>query len=134
MNQFPDTLLGDPSRRMRYYDPIRNEYYFDRHRHSFEAIIYYYQSGGRLRRPSNIPLDVFSEEIHFFELGEAVIEKFREDEGFACATENYLPSNSLQRKLWLLFEYPESSRNARYFNPNLLLLSRSIIKGFLPLG
>ena len=43
LNQFPDTLLGDPSRRVRYFDPVRNEYYFDRHRNCFEAIIYYYQ-------------------------------------------------------------------------------------------
>lgn len=77
LNQFPDTLLGDPSRRIRYYDPVRNEYYFDRHRNCFEAIIYYYQSGGRLRRPVNVPLDVFSEEIQFYELGEYAITKFR---------------------------------------------------------
>ena len=77
LNQFPDTLLGDPSRRIRFYDPVRNEYYFDRHRNCFEAIIYYYQSGGRLRRPVNVPLDVFSEEIQFYELGEYAITKFR---------------------------------------------------------
>lgn len=77
LNQFPDTLLGDPSRRIRFFDPIRNEYYFDRHRNCFEAIIYYYQSGGRLRRPANVPLDVFSEEIQFYELGEYAINKFR---------------------------------------------------------
>ena len=46
LNQFPDTLLGDPSRRIRYFDPVRNEYYFDRHRNCFEAIIYYYQVKG----------------------------------------------------------------------------------------
>ena len=45
LNQFPDTLLGDPSRRIRYFDPLRNEYFFDRNRPSFDAILYYYQSG-----------------------------------------------------------------------------------------
>lgn len=49
--QFPETLLGDPKKRMRYFDPLRNEYFFDRNRPSFDAILYYYQSGGRLRRP-----------------------------------------------------------------------------------
>lgn len=82
LNQFPDTLLGDPARRIRYFDPLRNEYFFDRNRPSFDAILYYYQSGGRLRRPVNVPLDVFSEEIKFYELGEPAISKFREDEGF----------------------------------------------------
>merc|ERR1719295_2147091 len=113
LNQFPDTLLGDPSRRVRYFDPVRNEYYFDRHRNCFEAIIYYYQSGGRLRRPVNVPLDVFSEEIQFYELGEYAITKFREDEGFIKEEEKPLPTNDLQRKVWLLFEYPESSQHAR---------------------
>ena len=85
---------------------MHNEYFFDRHRNCFEAIIYYYQSGGRLRRwqpafnepnyhplimqlwqlynplyvsrrPVNVPLDIFSEEIQFYELGESAITKFR---------------------------------------------------------
>ncbi|XP_076649506.1 potassium voltage-gated channel protein Shaker isoform X6 [Halictus rubicundus] len=113
LNQFPDTLLGDPSRRIRYFDPLRNEYFFDRNRPSFDAILYYYQSGGRLRRPVNVPLDVFSEEIKFYELGELATNKFREDEGFIKEEEKPLPTHELQRKVWLLFEYPESSQGAR---------------------
>ncbi|XP_037814552.1 potassium voltage-gated channel protein Shaker isoform X4 [Lucilia sericata] len=113
LNQFPDTLLGDPARRLRYFDPLRNEYFFDRSRPSFDAILYYYQSGGRLRRPVNVPLDVFSEEIKFYELGDQAINKFREDEGFIKEEERPLPDNENQRKVWLLFEYPESSQAAR---------------------
>ncbi|XP_026670015.1 potassium voltage-gated channel protein Shaker isoform X10 [Ceratina calcarata] len=113
LNQFPDTLLGDPNRRIRYFDPLRNEYFFDRNRPSFDAILYYYQSGGRLRRPVNVPLDVFSEEIKFYELGELATNKFREDEGFIKEEEKPLPSHEFQRKVWLLFEYPESSQGAR---------------------
>ncbi|XP_022241010.1 potassium voltage-gated channel protein Shaker isoform X2 [Limulus polyphemus] len=113
LNQFPDTLLGDPTRRIRYFDPLRNEYFFDRNRPSFDAILYYYQSGGRLRRPVNVPLDVFAEEIKFYELGEGAFNKFREDEGFIKEEEKPLPSHELQQKMWLLFEYPESSQGAR---------------------
>ncbi|CAH2035860.1 unnamed protein product, partial [Iphiclides podalirius] len=113
LNQFPETLLGDPARRIRYFDPLRNEYFFDRNRPSFDAILYYYQSGGRLRRPVNVPLDVFSEEIKFYELGEQATNKFREDEGFIKEEEKPLPANERQRKIWLLFEYPESSQAAR---------------------
>ncbi|XP_040193334.1 potassium voltage-gated channel subfamily A member 3-like [Rana temporaria] len=111
--QFPDTLLGDPKKRMRYFDPLRNEYFFDRNRPSFDAILYYYQSGGRIRRPVNVPIDIFSEEIRFYELGEEAMEKFREDEGFIREEERPLPSNDFQRQVWLLFEYPESSGPAR---------------------
>jgi hypothetical protein len=81
-------LLGDPQRRLRYFDPLRNEYFFDRNRPSFDAILYYYQSNGRLRRPVNVPLDVFTEEIKFFELGEEAFNKFREDEGLNKSDKN----------------------------------------------
>ncbi|KAK9526002.1 hypothetical protein VZT92_016662 [Zoarces viviparus] len=111
--QFPSTLLGDPRKRMRFFDPLRNEYFFDRNRPSFDAILYYYQSGGRLRRPVNVPVDIFMEEITFYELGEEVIENFKEDEGFIKEEERPLPENEFQRQVWLLFEYPESSGPAR---------------------
>ncbi|XP_077399410.1 potassium voltage-gated channel subfamily A member 1-like isoform X2 [Vanacampus margaritifer] len=110
---FPDTLLGNPKKRMRYFDPLRNEYFFDRNRPSFDAILYYYQSGGRLRRPVNVPLDMFSEEIKFYELGAEAMEKFREDEGFIREEERPLPDKEFQRQIWLLFEHPESSGPAR---------------------
>ncbi|KAM6417291.1 LOW QUALITY PROTEIN: potassium voltage-gated channel subfamily A member 1-like [Pluvialis apricaria] len=110
--QFPNTP-GNHKKRMRYFDPLRNEYFFDRNRPSFDAILYYYQSGGRLRRPVNVPLDMFSEEIKFYELGEEAMEKFREDEGFIKDEERPLPEGEYQRQVWLLFEYPESSGPAR---------------------
>ncbi|XP_032618463.1 potassium voltage-gated channel subfamily A member 6 [Chelonoidis abingdonii] len=113
LSLFPDTLLGDPSRRMRFFDPLRNEYFFDRNRPSFDAILYYYQSGGRLRRPVHVPLDIFMEEIRFYQLGEEAIETFREDEGFIQEEEKPLPQQHFQRQVWLLFEYPESSGPAR---------------------
>ncbi|XP_020773119.2 potassium voltage-gated channel subfamily A member 1 [Boleophthalmus pectinirostris] len=113
LTQFPDTLLGDPDKRIRYFDPLRNEYFFDRNRPSFDAILYYYQSGGRLKRPVNVPFDIFSEEVKFYELGEEAIMKFREDEGFVKEEEKPLPEDEFKRQVWLLFEYPESSSPAR---------------------
>ncbi|XP_043939287.1 potassium voltage-gated channel subfamily A member 7-like [Protopterus annectens] len=111
--QFPDTLLGDPHRRIHFFDPLRNEYFFDRNRPCFDAILYYYQSGGRLKRPPNVPLDVFMEELKFYELGDEALMKFRMDEGFPKEEERPLPEAEFQRQIWLLFEYPESSSAAR---------------------
>uniref|UniRef100_A0A3Q0KUR5 Putative voltage-gated potassium channel n=1 Tax=Schistosoma mansoni TaxID=6183 RepID=A0A3Q0KUR5_SCHMA len=113
LRKFPNTLLGNPKKLDRYYDSLRNEYFFDRNRPSFDAILYYYQSGGRLRRPVNVPIDVFTEEINFYEIDEDAIEKYRDDEGFIREDVKILPENKIQRKLWLLFEYPESSIAAR---------------------
>ncbi|XP_077178079.1 potassium voltage-gated channel subfamily A member 4 [Paroedura picta] len=112
--QFPETLLGDPTKRGRFFDPLRNEYFFDRNRPSFDAILYYYQSGGRLKRPVNVPFDIFSEEVKFYELGEEAMLKFREDEGFVKEEDDkVLPVNEFKKQIWLLFEYPESSSPAR---------------------
>ncbi|XP_068170803.1 potassium voltage-gated channel subfamily A member 10 [Antennarius striatus] len=113
LNKFPETLLGDPMKRISYFDPMRNEYFFDRNRPSFDGILYYYQSGGRIRRPANVPLDVFANEIVFYELGNEAMEQFREDEGFIKEPDVLLPTNELQRQFWLLFEYPESSSAAK---------------------
>ncbi|XP_054643031.1 potassium voltage-gated channel subfamily A member 10 [Dunckerocampus dactyliophorus] len=113
LDQFPDTLLGDPQKRMDYFDPMRNEYFFDRNRPSFDGILYYYQSGGKVRRPANVPLDVFADEIIFYELGNEAMEQFREEEGFLKDVDIPLPNNDIKRQFWLLFEYPESSNAAR---------------------
>lgn len=111
--QFPDSLLGDPQRRSPYFDAMRNELFLDRNRACFDAILYFYQSGGRLRRPANVPLDIFMDELCFYELGEDIVNRFKDDEGFSKEEERPLPSNEMQKRLWMLFEHPESSSAAR---------------------
>ncbi|RWS08467.1 potassium voltage-gated channel protein Shaker-like protein, partial [Dinothrombium tinctorium] len=115
LNTYPDTLLGCPEKRLRFFDPYRNEFFFDRNRNCFDAILYFYQSNGRIRRPPNVPLDVFVEEVRFFELGEAAFNKLKADEGISSQEddEKPLPENKVQKKLWLLCEHPESSYSAR---------------------
>lgn len=99
LDQYPHTLLGNHEKRNQYYDSLRDEYFFDRNRPSFDAILYYYQSSGRLRRPVNVPLDIFTEEIRFYELGDEVIEKYRQDEGIMKEEPRPLPENRFQRKV-----------------------------------
>jgi hypothetical protein len=69
LQRYPHTLLGDKQRRALFFDYMNNEYFFERHRSSFEAILYFYQSGGRLTRPEHISAEIFLEEIKFFDLG-----------------------------------------------------------------
>lgn len=47
----------------------------------------------------NISLDVFMEEIKFYELGDEVVERYKEEEGFVKEEEKPLPENELQRKV-----------------------------------
>lgn len=67
LSQFPRTLLGSQEKE-NYYDKERNMYCFYRDRQSFDSILYYYQSGGVLRRPPNVSEEVFNREVVFFKI------------------------------------------------------------------
>lgn len=110
---FPQTLLGCPQKRRKYFDSQREEYFFDRHRQAFEGILFYYQNEGRLIYPDNVPTEVFDEEVKFFmlpvELGSC--EKL---ESILLGDHNRSrPLNVWQRTLWELFEFPNSSLAAK---------------------
>lgn len=114
LNRLPNTLLGNPTKRKKYWDSNRKEFFFDRHRPSFSAILYFYQSGGRLKRPMEVPSDIFLNELQFFDLGKSVLSAYKMEEGFIINTDvPVLPEQPLQRKVWELFEYPDSSIPAR---------------------
>ena len=73
------TTLGDIQIRAKFYCPIKNEYFLDRHRPSFQAVLDYYRTG-LLRRPDEIPLDVMINELKFYRLDEIAIEDFLKSE------------------------------------------------------
>lgn len=122
LERFPQSLLGNPRKRKSFFDPNRNEYFFDRNRSCFEAILYYYQSAGRLRRPNFVSLDIFLEEIHFFQLGEEALEQIRRDENLEEMEKVRLPKNRFRRYLWATMEYPEYSLLAKIVNSISLLM------------
>lgn len=130
LNLFPNTLLGCPDKRKRHYDQEKEEYFFDRHRSSFTAILYYYQSGGVLERPPHVPAHIFMEELEYFQLTEAIQQQNKEmreeadkkTDGSADGdqtvriserTDPDEPTNEMQRKIWKLFEQPNSSKAAK---------------------
>ena len=61
VEQFPATLLGSEHRRIRYYVRSLDAYFFDRNRECFEAILYYYQSGGNVLKLC--PMDSYTYSI-----------------------------------------------------------------------
>ncbi|OZC11969.1 K+ channel tetramerization domain protein, partial [Onchocerca flexuosa] len=128
LRRYPLTLLGNSFKRNRFWDPKNKEYFFDRHRTSFESILYTYQSGGVVKRPESVPIDMFIKELKFFEMGEELLEKFWISEGYEKPKEIQMPKNVLLRKLWELVEYPDSSLFARIFALlSIFVISISII-------
>jgi len=111
LNRLPSTLLGNPDKRNMYWDEKRNEFFFDRHRPCFAAILYYYQSGGRLKKPVEVPIDIFIEELEFYQMGSSVIDAFKVSEGFILEDTELpdMPNNKVSKAIWEAFEYPGSS-------------------------
>ena len=68
LERFPNTLLGDESRLRQYHITSKNTYYLNRCRQSFEAVLYFYQTGGILTRPVSVPMHVFEKEVEFYQL------------------------------------------------------------------
>ncbi|XP_065673477.1 potassium voltage-gated channel protein Shaw isoform X2 [Hydra vulgaris] len=74
---FPDTRLGWIAIKGKScidaYDPIRDEYFFDRHPHAFSQIINYYRTG-KLHAPSDICGPMFEAELSYWGLNEKIME------------------------------------------------------------
>ena len=125
LQKFPNTLLGNSEKRSEYFDRELQEFFFDRNKQVFEIILYFYQSNGRLVCPPDLAPEILLEEVEFFDLGEtavnAVKELLTDEEPDEEVRE--LPKNLLQRQIWNLFEYADSSKAARF----LALFSISII-------
>jgi hypothetical protein len=125
IERYPDTLLGNKCKRIYYWNCKENEYFFDRHRTCFEAILYYYQSNGRLRRPDNIPLDTFLEEISFFQLGSQAISQTNKFENICILQPIQLPKYIWRQYIWFYLEYPQHSILARILH--FLSLSLTVV-------
>lgn len=114
LSRYPETLLGCPAKRLKYFDPRYQEYFFNRNRLAFDAILFYYQSYGRLIKPEVVPENIFVDEIRFFQIKSALVAAREKTERAILLGHNEpLPKNSLQKTIWLLFSVPESSFPAR---------------------
>lgn len=127
--RFPDTLLGSASRRSKFYNTKRQEYFFDRHRSAFDAILYYYQSGGTLIRPEHVPPHVFINEVIFYDLPEEAVQVIQLEAGIADEPEEQpMPNNYYMRIIWNTLEYPNSSRVAKFLAIfSVLVITLSLI-------
>ncbi|CAF4457353.1 unnamed protein product, partial [Rotaria sp. Silwood2] len=123
LERYPNTLLGNKQKRMYYWDEQEEEYFFDRHRACFEAILYYYQSNGRLHRPDYVPLDTFLEEVSFFDLGPQAVSQIDKSENVSIIKYIDLPNLFWRPYIWFYLEYPQHSIFARILNLISMLLT-----------
>lgn len=113
LSNYPDTLLGSPVKRKKYYNPSTKEYTFFSDKHGFSAILFYYQSRGILSKPDDVNEAVFSKDLEFYGIIAPLGQTHDVLEMEESKEETVLPSHPLKRKLWLWFEYPRSSNVAR---------------------
>ena len=127
--RFPDTLLGSVNRRSKFYNTKRQEYFFDRHRSAFDAILYYFQSGGTLIRPEHVPPHVFINEVIFYDLPEEAVQVIQLEAGIADEPEEQpMPNNYYMRIIWNTLEYPNSSKFAKFLAIfSVLVITLSLI-------
>ena len=111
--RFPTTLLGSYKTRRYYYNTHREEYFFDRNRLAFDAVLFYYQSGGILACPPGVGEDIFTEELAFFQIKDTRVGKRNEDienaRKFIAGDELPKPVGGVQAFVWELFYNPSSS-------------------------
>ena len=113
LEKFPNTLLGSSTKRNTYYVKELNQYVFQRNLRAFDFILFFYQSNGKLHRPEDLPMKIFKEEAEFFQLDKNIIRQMLEKEGYIEDKKKILPANVLQRKIWELFEHPDTSKAAQ---------------------
>lgn len=135
LSRFPRTLLGSQSKRRRFYNPIRREYYFDRDKAVFNSILFYYQSNGILSKPETVSYEIFSSELKFFQLdgyfedsddelsAELAEARRRAAESLPCAR-NF---RRTRRNVWRFFEQPITPAERTYTKFSLILTVLSMV-------
>lgn len=67
LRKIPATRLSRLTEALANYDPVLNEYFFDRHPGVFAQILNYYRTG-KLHYPTNVCGPLFEEELEFWGL------------------------------------------------------------------
>ena len=128
LQRYPNTLLGNPRKRMRYYVPHENMYFFDRHRLAFEGILMFYQCYGRIVCPDNVPDEVFQAELEFFKIDCEFLRAAQEAKKYVfdrVAVKEI--GDSYQERIWNLLQNPGSSTGAQVLSTMSLLMTLTSI-------
>ncbi|CAF1081343.1 unnamed protein product [Adineta steineri] len=93
LKKLPATRLSKLTEQLSYYDPILNEYFFDRHPGVFSQILNYYRTG-KLHYPLNVCGPLFEDELSYWGLQREDVEP--------CCWMTYTKHRSTQETLSIL--------------------------------
>ncbi|CAF0833991.1 unnamed protein product [Adineta ricciae] len=93
LKKLPATRLSKLTPQLSFYDPILNEYFFDRHPGAFSQILNYYRTG-RLHYPTNVCGPLFEDELSFWGIQREEVEP--------CCWMTYTKHRSTQETLQVL--------------------------------
>ena len=65
LKKLPATRLSKLTPQLSYYDPVLNEYFFDRHPGVFSQVLNYYRTG-QLHYPNNVCGPLFEDELSYW--------------------------------------------------------------------
>ena len=131
LERFPGTLLGERQVRHVYFCPVSQQYFFNRNRICFEAILFFYQSKGILNCPPGVKITIFETECRYFAIPDDFIDSMKQREGIInfgtppCSNGDTLP---LRTKILNILENPDTSTEAWLFGVfSLFMCCLSII-------
>ncbi|CAF1070913.1 unnamed protein product [Rotaria sp. Silwood1] len=93
LKKLPATRLSKLTPQLSYYDPVLNEYFFDRHPGVFSQILNYYRTG-RLHYPTNVCGPLFEDELNYWGIQREEVEP--------CCWMTYTKHRSTQETLQVL--------------------------------
>ena len=121
---FPDSLIGTSENRAKLKRTKDGEIFLDRHAGVFESVLTFYQTG-IFEPPSQVNQNIFVGDIKYYELVEEAMQSGLK--GFDTKVIP-MPERLVQRKIWTLLEYPDSSFLARIVSMfSLLVIITSIV-------
>lgn len=111
LDSFPETLLGCSEKRQEFFNETTKEYVLPRCKWAFDSILFYYQSHGILARPNTVTVKDFDDELKFYEIANP--DPLVQDNEDSEEQEPVYVANTFRKRMWLVLEYPHSSRLAQ---------------------
>ena len=93
LKKLPATRLSKLTPQLSFYDPVHDEYFFDRHPGVFSQILNYYRTG-QLHYPNNVCGPLFEDELSFWGIQREEVEP--------CCWMTYTKHRSTQETLQIL--------------------------------